>query len=349
MLQKSNKILCQVCFKALTSHGSIVAGMGPVCRERLRFAEQADTEVLETMKGELEVPNSRSLLPFRNIILKEKASDKIILSSLLGVNNGSIILVDRQKLNQIYNSSDSISYTQAFSQSLGVIQNFEIESVHAIEKPDHPEYRRDFIKFSKVHKTRIEERESISSKNLEASLDYSFGNVTSTRDLSEDQKKNREEMMNLQKNNNEKFNQLFATAEFHLATFLKRLETSSFSEILEVRKILLKRYTPQIDVKDYGLTQNEIANGLQSANKNIEKNLYRAFSEGNTNLMAIVDIFNKQDKLEPKDKIFAIKVINTLIQDKYMSQGHKDTAFYEQIRNFLKIHNISNCHGNWKK
>lgn len=320
-----------------------------MCRERLRFAEQADTEVLETMKGELEIPNSKSLLPFRNVILKEKTSDKIVLSSLLGVNNGSIILVDRQKLNQIYNSIDSISYTQAFSQSLGVIQNFEIESVHAIEKPDHPEYRREFTKFSKIHKTRIEEREQISSKNIEDNLDYSFGNITSTRDLSDTQKSNREEMMNMQKSNNEKFNQLFAQGEFHLATFLKRLESSDFPEILEVRKILLKRYSPQIDVKDYGLTQNEISSGLQSANKNIEKNLYKAFSEGNTNLMAIIDIFNKQDKLEPKDKIFAIKVINTLIQDKYMSQGHKDTAFYDQVRNFLKVHNITNCHSNWKK
>lgn len=344
----SNKrILCQICLKPLTSHNSIVAGMGPVCRDRLRFAEDASEEVLSTMKGKAEVPNSRSLLPFRNVILEQKETGKNLLSSIFGVNNGTVIFVDRQILHQKYNQSN-ISYSQAFAESVYLIQNPEINSVHAVEKPDHPEFRRDFIKYSKLHKKEIEERDSYSLNHKEFELDFTFGNVESTRDLSEDQENNRNEMLSLQKTDLNQFNQLFAQAEYHLATFLKRLENSEFDEILAIRKIILKRYYPQIDVKDYGLTQNEIINGLQSANKGIEKNLFKCFSEANPNLIGIIDIFQKQESMEPKDKIFAIKVINTLTQDKFMSQGYKDTNFYEQVRLFIKKYQIS-CHPNWLK
>lgn len=341
----TERIVCQVCFKPLKSHGSVIAGMGPVCRERLRFAEEADLDELETMKGEAEPPNSRSLLPFRNVILEGKKRD-LTLASILGVNNGNIILVDRQKLKETYNNSKS--YSEAFSQCIKLVSNIELSSVHAIVSPDHPQIRREFLKFQKKHKQKIKEREDITESNRSYELDYSFGNVESLKDLSEDQQKNRQEMLDLQKSNPEQFNQLYATGEFHLATFLKRMENSDFNEVLEIRKILLKRYAPKIDVKDYGLTIDEIANGLQASNKIFEKNLFRAFHQGNTNLMGIVEIINKQPSMETNDKMSSIKIINLLTQDQYMSHGHKDTNLYEQARQFIKKYNIP-VHANWTK
>lgn len=341
-----SNIVCQVCFKSLTTHSSIVAGMGPVCRERLRFAEQASLEELETMKGPAEVANSRSLLPFRNVILQDKVNNAI-LSSILGVNNGTIIFIDRQKLNRLYQNSQG-SYSEVFAQCINIMANHEVATVHAIEKPDHPQFQREFTKFSKNHKKKIEEREEIIAKNLNYELDYSFGNIESTRELSLEQKNNRDEMMTFKAKDTSSFNQLFATAEYHMATFLKRLENADFSELLAVRKIVLKRYTPKIDVKDYGLTSSEIVSGLQSANKGFEKNLFRAFSEGNTNLVGITEIFQKQEFMEPKDKLLSTKVVQLLTQDKYMTQGHKDTVFYDQAREFIKRHKIT-VHVNWLK
>ena len=342
----TGKIICQVCFKPLKTHGSIVAGMGPVCRERLRFAEDAELEILETMKGESEPPNSRSLLPFRNVIIEEKNSKNLTLSSILGVNNGNIILVDRQKLKETY--SNSQSYSEAFSKCIKLVSNIEINSVHSINSPDHPQFRREFLQFQKKHKQKIQEREELIASNKAYELDYSFGNVESEKYLSEEQIKNRKEMLELKNTNNELFNQLYATAEFHLATFLTRLENSNFTELLEMRKILLKRYSPKIDVKDYGLTIDELSNGLQAANKPFEKNLYKAFTQGNTNLMGIIEIINRQSAMENADKMISIKIINTLTQDPYMSQGNKDSAFYDQVRAFIKKYNIS-VHSNWTK
>lgn len=339
------KIVCQVCLKPLKNHGSVIAGLGPVCRERLRFAENADIDELETMKGDSEPPNSRALLPFRTVILESK-NRSLTLSSILGVNNGNVILVDRRKLQDEY--SNSKSYSEALSKCIKLVSNIDLSSVHSIVSPDHPQYRREFLKFQKKHKQKIKEREESISVNRSYELDYSFGNVESKHQLDLDQQKNRQEMLDLQKNNAEHFNQLYATGEFHLATFLKRLENSDFEEILEMRKVLLKRYVPKIDVKDYGLTVDEISNGLQAANKVFEKNLFKAFYQGNSNLMGIVEIINKQPTMEVSDKMNSVKIINLLTQDQYMAHGNKDTQFYEAARQFIKKYNIP-VHPNWTK
>lgn len=341
----TERVICQVCLKPLKSHGSIIAGLGPVCRERLRFAENADLEELESMKGDAEPPNSRALQPFRTVILEGK-NRNLTLSSILGVNNGNVILVDRRKLQDEY--SNSKSYSEALSKCIKLVSNIDLNSVHSIISPDHPQYRREFLKFQKKHKQKIKEREDLISTNRSYELDYSFGNIDAIKDLDSDQQKNRQEMSDIQKANSEHFNQLYATGEFHLATFLKRLENSNFPEILEMRKVLLKRYTPKVDVKDYGLTVDEISNGLQAANKVFEKNLFKAFYQGNSNLMGIVDIINKQTTMDVGDKMNSVKIINILTQDQYMTQGHKDTQFYEVARQFIKKYNIP-VHSNWTK
>lgn len=324
-------------------------GMGPVCSERLRFAEDASQSELESMRNKPEPASSRVLLPHRNLILEKKEDnfddEKYILGSILGVQSGGAIFIDRQKLKDNYGSSKN--YSEALAQSLNLITVVEISTISSIAPPNDPKIRRKYNKFQRNYREKIKDREEKMISDKVYDLDYSFGNIETTRHLSKSQEQNRQEMLNLKETDPDKFNQLYGTAQYHLATFVFRLEGSNFKELLSMRQNLLKRNKIEIDVKDYGLVTKEIVSGLQISNKNLERHLFKSFVEGNVNIPAINQILENQEQLEPKDKLLSFKIIQTLTNDPYMKKGHENPDSYEQIRNFIKKYNL-NVFNSWK-
>lgn len=320
--------------------------MGPVCSERLRFAENASQEELESMQNNPEPAASRILLPFRNLILKIKNNSEYVLSSVLGVKDGAAVFVDRQKLKENYESSKN--YSEAFAKSLNLITVPEIETIASISPPDHPKIRRIYNKFQRDYRAKLKYREEKMLSDKIYNLDYTFGNVEHVRELSKIQEQNRNSMLEQKKVDQDKFNQLYGTAQYHLATFVYRLEGSNIKELLAMRQNLLKRNKIEVAVKDYGLTIGEIISGLQVANKNIERHLFKSFADGNVNIPAMNQIFENQDKLDPKDKLMSLKVIQLLTSDPYMKRGYENPESYEQVRQFIKKYSL-NVIDNWKK
>jgi hypothetical protein len=316
-------------------------------QEYLSFSEKVKPEELDDMKSILKKDLGSLLRGFNTIIITlRKENRPNFLLKLLGINlDNSRTFLDLQKISNLY---ETMSYSDALSESLGTFFVNEVEEGNLVGAPDAPMLRKEFIKFQKELRKRKKDYEELLDEDESYALDYSFGNVDDTNDMNAKQLQNRKEMLMLKEEDPEKFNILWVRGDYHLATIVARLENADYKETRLMREEILKRNKITVEVKDYGLTITEIIGGLQVARKANERYLYKAFSEGNINLLAMILVLKSAHLIEDEDKIAAQKTIQALCNDAGMYKIAQDQDRYVPIKRIIKKYALP-AHRNWKK
>lgn len=319
-----------------------------IIKEYLNFAESLNNEDLKSLRSHFNKKTIIQMLQVRSglIVSFKNNKDNYNLFTFLSTNiDNSKNFIDNKNLRKEYDNGSS--YADSFKKSIGNFFTNEIEECFYLSAPDHPMVRQDFVKYQKT----LREKKKLFSKEIENNnfipFDYSFGNINDIRKLTNEQKINREKMLDLKNIDQEKFNILWVRGDYHLATIVARLEHTKNQETLMMREEILNKNQISVEIKDYGLTITEIFNGLQIANKSIEKYLYKAFVEGNINLKAMVLIIRNINIIDENDKGLSIKVIQSLAND-FDMRKKEDLDKYILVRKFIKKYNLP-THNNWKK
>lgn len=301
--------VCTACQKPLSNEDSMNAGMGPVCLERARFAEEVSREMLSEIEGVKE-PINKGLYPARTAILRERTEKNPRYVTVLSVSPLESLIIDRSEMNQLYNESGSMAH--AISQSLYAFAPIEGESIAATTNPKHPEIMRQFKKFQKALRSIYKERSNYLKENPYTSY---YNQVSSKKSLSPEQEQNRIKLLSHKDLQEAQFNQNWSQGLYHRATWLDRLNFTQLSEAKLLANCLkVKTLPPSVPVKDYGLTDQEIMSGLQHSGQLMEKNLFKAFIEGNKNLIFLIELYKKQESLAGEDKLFALRLSNQIAQ-----------------------------------
>lgn len=299
--------VCTACQKPLSNEDSMIAGMGPVCLERARFAEEVSRDQLVEIEGVKE-PIHKGLYPARTAILREKTEKLPRYVTILSVTPLESLLIDRTEMHKIYAQTGSMS--EAISQSLYTFVPVEGESIAPTTNPKHPEIMRSFKKFQKKLRDVIKERMDYIKGNPYSSY---YNQVSSKKGLTPDQESARIELLSQKDLNPEYFNEGWSKGHFHRATWLSRLNQTQLSEAKMLASVIKNKPFPEnIPIKDYGLTDMEIMGGLGHSNQIQEKNLFKAFVDGNKNLMFLMETYKKFDTMEGADKLFFIRLSNTM-------------------------------------
>lgn len=328
----STGAVCSACQKPLSNEESMVAGMGPICLERTRFAEEVDRSMLSEIEGQKE-PINKGLYPARTVILRERNEKYPRYVTVLSVAPLESVVIDRTEMNKNYEQSGSMA--EAIAQSLYSFVPVEGESVAPTANPKHPEVMRHFKKFQKDLRNIYKERFEYIKSNPYSSY---YNQVQSKKSLTEEQEASRNELLNQKDLNPDFFNLHWSKGAFHRATWIQRLNFTQLSEAKLLASALnLKPLPSDVSVKDYGLTDQEIVSGLQHSGQVFEKNLFKSFVDGNKNLIFLIETYKKFDSFEGMDKLFFIRLSSSISSGDSLKP--EDVAKMDQLLLKYKISN----------
>jgi len=294
--------VCSACLKPLTNEDSMIAGMGPTCLERTRFAESIDRQYLTEIEGQRESV-SKGLMPTRTVLLKNKNDKNPYYMTILNVSYLESLGIDRTKMNEIYNKTGSMK--EAISQALMSFVPVECEYVAQTATPKHPEVMRKFKTFQKTLRNILKERTVYLKENPYNSY---YNQVQNKKNLSEEQNKERDSLLDKKIVEPDFFNLGWSKGYFHRATWIDRLNYTQLAEAKLLASTLKQKTMPsEYTIKDYGLTDQEIMTGLQHSGQVFEKNLFKSFLEGNKNLFFLIEMYKKIDAFEGREKLLAIR------------------------------------------
>jgi len=318
-----------------------------VVKEYINFGETLNEEDLSSLKSHYNKPVNEMITPNSTLVVDFKKDEgKSTLITVISNNlDNSKNYIDNKILRQEFEKG---TYSNALKKSLGLFFNNEVNEAFSPYAPDHPMVRQKFKKYQRILRDQKKELYKSIDNNIYIPLNFKFGNVDEVKKMNNYQKNERAKMLKLKEQDPEKFNTLWVCGDYHLATFVSRLERTKYQETLMMREELLKRNQISVEVKDYGLTIAEVMNGLQVANKTNEKYLYKAFVEANINLKAIILIIRNNNLIDENDRLLALKTIQMLTNDPDMRFLSDDIDKYTQIKRLIKKYNLP-VHNNWKK
>lgn len=318
-------VICTACQKPLSDEESMIAGMGPVCLERTRFAESVTREELFELEG-LREPINKGLYPARTVILREKNDPLPKYVSILSVDPLEALVIDRTEMNEVYKKTGSMA--EAIAQALRTFVPIEGESVAPAQTPKHPEVMRKFKIFQKEIRGLYKER---SEYLKDHPFNAYYNQVFSKKSLTEDQEKKREELLKQKVENPEFFQKGWSQGKFHRATWIARMQHTQLSEAKLLGSVLeSKNLLEGVDVKDYGLTDPEILQGLQHSQQVFEKHLFKSFIEGNKNLILLIEFYKQYQNIDPKDRLLNLRLAGKIANKETLNQLEKD-----QISGFM--------------
>src|SRR5690606_23590612 len=133
-----------------------------------------------------------------------------------------------------------------------------------------------------------------------------YNQVSSKKGLTPEQEQNRIALLSHKDLQEAEFNKNWSQGLYHRATWLDRLNLTQLSEAKLLASCLKAKKIPDsVPVKDYGLTDQEIISGLQHSGQLMEKNLFKAFIDGNKNLIFLIELYKKQESFSGEDKLFS--------------------------------------------
>lgn len=309
-------------------------------KEYIEFSEMLNSENLAAMRSLTRKDKNSILNSFVNAIVRIKSNmSSLYLFKLLGTNlDNSKNFIDLQILSKVY---ENASYAEALSQAMGTFYTTECEEVNEVGPPDHPMVRRAFLSFQQNVRARNRQYEKEKTKGK-----FFFETIYNLSDLNEEQSDNREKLMALKDKDPVSFNENWAKGNYHLATLIKRLESSDIEDAKQVRLEVLRRNDISVDIKDYGFTIPEILHGLQVSQKANERYVYRAFVEANPNLGALLLILKNLELIEEDDRFPALKTIKALSNDYDMRGIEQDSEKYASVKKIIKKYNLP-VHSKW--
>lgn len=314
--------------------------------EYVNFGETLPNDDLASLRSNKKQPITELLYPGEYLILdfkKNPGKHKLIYIISSNLDN-SKNYIDLCPIREEYDKNNSLA--EAYSENMGCFFYTEVNECHTVFAPDLPLVRRKFVEYQKGLRNLKKELDEMAARNEFVPLNYNYGNSDSLDKMTKNQIENRESMLQLKLEKSEEFNLIWIKGEYHLATIVARLEQTDIPETILMREEILKKNSISVDIKDYGLTVQEILTGLQIANKSLEKYLYKAFAEANSNLKAMILIIKNNDVIAPEDKFLAMQTIQVLSADPLM-KNKEDLDKYNKIKKIVKKYNLP-THKNWK-
>jgi hypothetical protein len=306
-----NKIKCSVCNSNLENPESLIAGIGPVCYQKILFAEILTSDELETMEKK-RVKYDPKLL-HKLLIFKRKS--KVTLGIPFNSDNNFVYFFNRKKIKNVNSDNIVDSYLNAFES----IKKEDIEYVSDIGNSSSPDIRRAFKYFKKKISDEIASLVSISKDYNDKGLNtINFNSISNKEKMTSSQILNRESFLKMRETNPEIYSFYWKNGIYQRSTLLYRLQNIEYKEAKDFYIFLTDKKNSQfleLQTKDYGLTNDEIYNGLRNSNQKTEANLFKAFIRGNPNFNLMLKIAKNYKKLNNENKIkvykFFVKLSNT--------------------------------------
>jgi hypothetical protein len=108
----------------------------------------------------------------------------------------------------------------------------------------------------------------------------------------------------------QKYNQMWSSGLFQRATLMQRVKSLKTKEANDFYKFLGESdQSLDITVKDWGLTDDEIVNGLKHSTQKIESYLFMAFLNGNKNFNLMLILSKKMPEMSKNNRFKAYQAI----------------------------------------
>lgn len=316
------KAICLACEKKISNLESVVAGMGPICRERTGFAAMLPSKYLSSMEGNPQ-PIEKLKKTKTGIIRTTNQEDPLFGTLIFeDIGQDEMFFLDKSKISQKIKEGKSL--TESYLESFAKEDRNNIISLSSLALPKNPEIRKQFKKYQKVYRQNLKEQ----LKSEPAVPIYQ--KVENKKSLTDEQLSARDRLIMAKKEDPKKYSLYMKTATYHLSTLLSRLKDSNLTEAEGLHQAISRQHKKtleQLEDTDYGLTDKEIYTGLIHANKRWESLLFRSFSEGNSNLDKLILLYKSYPDLNEEDKILAKKIRKKLFNDEDLSDSDIEKFF----------------------
>lgn len=315
-------VRCSVCDTKLENPETMIAGIGPVCYQKVLFTEILTSDELETMEKKRIKFNDDSL----NKLLIMKINNKAHLGIPFKEEDGIVSFFNRKKIKNIKVENIVDSYLNAFED----VDQENIEYISTLNNSSSPDIRRAFKYFKKRISEELNSLISIEKDYNDKGLNtINFNSLDKKEKMTQSQIINRESFLKLRETNPEIYSFHWKNGIYQRSTLIYRLKNIEYREAKDFNNFLTKKENSQfqeIPIRDYGLTNDEIYNGLRNSNQKTEANLFKAFVRGNPNFNLMLKIAQNYKKLSSKNKIkaykFFVKISNS--DRKYTLDEFKD-------------------------
>lgn len=277
---------CVMCRAELKNPDSQEAGMGLVCLARTRFIESFNPESLDSFKGK--PVKTFGDLNLSTVLIRNDEHGRFSLNTILSNASNQVIAFDRLVFNSAY--AQNSSFTAALEKALVVKKRKDVRDVYYVANPSDTQYGSYYESFVRNNKNLVKERrKKISENNSAAAMGLGFS-VSKVAELTEEQKTERSKLLLGKVVNPAYYVKHWDNGEFHLATIVSRLDRINLNEAYELKNAFISAGI-EVEIKDYGLLDDEIASGLSSSARIDERYLFEIFLNKSPLIDECVDLY----------------------------------------------------------
>lgn len=317
------ELSCPVCNKKLHNPESLVAGMGPVCHKKMKFIEKVPQHQI------IQFAHYRKN-PYETI---KQNKTLIIKNSMKGSSIAHIIYVNKDEQTFLYLdrsgiykdlSDDKLLLTDIYYKNIMLDHLANIDFVSEIDAPQTPDLRRAYFAHNKEYSIKEKEQIEHTKELIDRGLNKIYQRVFNKDDMTDFQKESRIELLKFKESTPEIYDHMFDKGLYQKATFLARLKHIKTKESQQLALFMLNDLPADLIIRDYGLTDDEILNGLKHSDQKTDGILFSAYISANRNIMLMINLCEKMKSLKPNDRSKVLKVLyNILKSEKYTSDDLK--------------------------
>jgi len=276
-------VLCLACMLPLTDPVSQAAGMGKICSAKIRFAEKLTRNQLFDVEGTPETINLDAQ-PMRTVIARIKGEVEPRLITYIRTNGeeDQAFFNDRLEFDKYYEKGES--YADAFLKSIYCIDVAQVDSIAPVKGIDNE----NFKAFQENYREEVKARETdYQDKVL----------ISSVKHLDRRQKEERATLVKSLNSgeNSSRAREKWGSGEVALSTLFVRLEQSKITGAVEFLSALKEQY-PKTRIRDHGLTDEQIRQGLLQAKMVPELKIYVSLVKGKAQVFEMIKLYNEIKK-----------------------------------------------------
>lgn len=299
---------CSVCGSKLKNPASMEAGIGPICLIRNRFSEFIEDEKLIFLMNSIET--LQSLKENSTVLIKLK-NNKVILSYVLNIKDSYITILNKKGSSKEYKVSKSMS--KSIYNNILKISKEDIDYFSKISVPKDPDTKREFLNFNKYYNELLKEKDNLKKNIIDLKINKFYHKIYSKTDLTAHQKTERFHLLSKKEKDPTNFNNNWNKGYYQRNTWIYRLENTNNKYSKTLAHILKNKKSNNIEIKDYGLTDEEIYTGLKHSSEKMESLIFHAYINNNKNIKMMIKLYINFDKLvSPALKIKTIKAMTKM-------------------------------------
>lgn len=310
---------CPVCNKKLHNPESLVAGIGPVCHKKIKFAEKIPHHLL------LQCAHFRKN-PFDAI----KQNKTLILKNTVGTTFiAHIIYVNKDEQMFLYLDRSAIHkdcldkklfLSDIYYKNIKQEHLSNIDFVSEIDSPQTPDLRREYFLYNKEYSQQEKELKDLNKELIDRGLYSVYQNINTKDDMTESQRQNRDQLMLFKDNTSDVYHHMWDNGLYQKATFLSRIKNLKTKESIRLYEYLSLDFPTELMIKDYGLTDDEIMNGFKHSSKKYESILFTSYISGNRNILLMVSLCEKIPALSIINRTKVLKALINMSKNNHYTK-----------------------------